>query len=257
MTRRKIIAANWKMNFTPSEAANYLQSFLSELSDVDDVEVVLIPPFTALPVLVERSEKSQFIRLGAQNMHWESNGAFTGEISAPMLRALFCKYVILGHSERRTLFGETDEVVHRKVLSAYGSGLRPILCVGESLEEREAGQLEEVLGRQLRVALAGIESRELAELVVAYEPVWAIGTGRTATRDQAQVAHHYLRFVLAQISDKATADRIRIQYGGSVKPDNTEELMRQPDIDGALVGGASLDPRSFAQIIRATERALR
>ena len=257
MIRRKIIAANWKMNLTPSEAVNYLQAFLSELSDVDDVEVVLIPPFTALPVLVERSEKSQFIRLAAQNMHWERSGAFTGEISAPMLRALFCKYVILGHSERRRLFGETDEVVHRKVLTAYGSGLRPILCVGESLEEREADLLEEVLNRQLRIALDGIELRELAELVVAYEPVWAIGTGLTATPDQAQAAHHYIRSVLTQISDKGTADRIRIQYGGSVKPDNTEELMREPDIDGALVGGASLDPRSFAQIIRATERALK
>ena len=257
MIRRKIIAANWKMNLTPGEAANYLQAFLSELSAVDDVEVVLIPPFTALPVLVERSERSQFIRLGAQNMHWERNGAFTGEISAPMLRALFCKYVILGHSERRQLFGETDEMVHRKVVAAYASGLRPMLCIGESLEEREAGQLDGVLARQLQIALAGIETRELAELVVAYEPIWAIGTGRTATPDQAQEAHHHIRFVLTQISDKATADRIRIQYGGSVKPDNAEELMRQPDIDGALVGGASLDPRSFAQIIRATERALR
>ena len=257
MIRRKIIAANWKMNLTPSEAVDYLQAFLCELCDVDDVEVVLIPPFTALPVLVERSEKSQFIRLGAQNMHWERSGAFTGEISAPMLRALFCKYVILGHSERRRLFGETDEVVHRKVLTAYGSGLRPILCVGESLEEREADLLEEVLNRQLRIALDGIEPRDLAELVVAYEPVWAIGTGLTATPDEAQAAHHYIRSVLNQISDKGTADRIRIQYGGSVKPDNTEELMREPDIDGALVGGASLDPRSFAQIIRATGRALK
>jgi triosephosphate isomerase len=198
----------------------------------------------------------QTIRIGAQNMHWEKSGAFTGEISATMLRALYVRYVILGHSERRTLFGETDEIINRKVKAALDAGLRPIFCIGESLHERESNQVEQVLESQIRKGLEGVSLRDLTEVVLAYEPCWAIGTGLTATPAQAEQAHAFIRSVLAALSDRATADRIRIQYGGSVRPDNAEQLMRQKNIDGALVGSASLDPRSFAQIIRSTEAAV-
>jgi triosephosphate isomerase (TIM) len=254
--RKKILAANWKMNLTQSEAESYFAAFDSEIGEVDDVEVVIIPPFTAIPALVSASEKMPSIRIGAQNMHWEKSGAFTGEISATMLRALFVKYVILGHSERRTLFGETDEIVNRKVRAALEAGLRPIFCIGESLRERDAGKVEEVLSRQVRLGLEGVAQKDLSEIVVAYEPCWAIGTGRTATPAEAEEAHAHVRSTLTEISSAAVADRIRIQYGGSVKPENTEELMRQKDIDGALVGGASLDPRGFVRIIRRAEAAL-
>jgi triosephosphate isomerase (TIM) len=254
--RKKILAANWKMNLTQSEAESYLAAFNSEIGEVDDVEVVIVPPFTAIPALVAASEKMPSIRIGAQNMHWEKSGAFTGEVSAAMLRALFVKYVILGHSERRALFGETDEIVNRKVRAALEAGLRPIFCIGETLRERDAGKVEEVLSRQVRLGLGGVAQKDLTEIVVAYEPCWAIGTGRTATPSEAQEAHAYVRSVLTELSSTAVADRIRIQYGGSVKPENTEELMRQKDIDGALVGGASLDPRSFVRIIRRAEAAL-
>ena len=184
-------------------------------------------------------------------MHWERSGAFTGEISPAMLRELFVRYVVLGHSERRAMFGETDEIVNRKVRAAYEEVLRPILCIGETLAQREKGEVENVLSSQLRGSLANVEAKELLETVIAYEPVWAIGTGKTATADQAQEAHAFIRQTLREMSDDATAEKIRIQYGGSVKPDNARQLLSQPDIDGALVGGASLDPRSFAQIVQA------
>jgi triosephosphate isomerase len=254
--RKKILAANWKMNLTQSEAESYLESFLPEMRGVNDVEVVIIPPFTAISTLTAFSEKLQSVRIGAQNMHWEKSGAFTGEISATMLRALYVKYVVLGHSERRTLFGETDEIVNRKIKAALDAGLRPIFCVGETLRERDAGQVEQVLERQLREGLKGVGKKDFTEVIVAYEPIWAIGTGRTATPEQAEEAHLFIRSILANLSDQPTADRLRIQYGGSVKPENAEELMRQKNIDGALVGGASLDPRSFAEIIRSAEAAL-
>jgi triosephosphate isomerase (TIM) len=254
--RKKILAANWKMNLTHSEAESYLQAFVAEIRDFNDVDVVIIPPFTAIPAIVAASEKIQTLRVGAQNMHWEKSGAFTGEISATMLRALYVWYVILGHSERRTLFGETDEIINRKVKAALEAGLRPIFCVGESLQERDGNRVAEVLDNQIRMGLAGIAPGDLTEVVVAYEPCWAIGTGRTATPAEAEEAHILIRSVLESISDRATAERMRIQYGGSVKPDNVEQLMRQKNIDGALVGGASLDPRGFAQIIRLTEAAL-
>jgi triosephosphate isomerase (TIM) len=189
-------------------------------------------------------------------MHWERSGAFTGEISATMLRALFVKYVIIGHSERRSLFGETDEIVQRKVHTALGAGLRPIMCVGETLVERESGSVQKVLRRQVEEGLKGVSSDHGSEIVLAYEPVWAIGTGLTATPAQVGEVHAFLRSLLVEIFDQTIADRIRIQYGGSVKPENTEDLMRQPNIDGALVGGASLDAHSFARIIRASEKAL-
>jgi triosephosphate isomerase (TIM) len=255
--RKKILAANWKMNLTHVEADSFVQTFLSEIGEVNDVEIVIVPPFTSIPALAQTSEKAPFIRLGAQNVHWERSGAYTGEISATMLRALFVKYVIIGHSERRSLFEETDQTVNRKVSAALEAGLRPIMCVGESLAERESGLVEKVLHRQVEVGLKGIAADHVSEIVLAYEPVWAIGTGRTATPEQAEETHAFIRSVLAGLFDQSSADRIRIQYGGSVKPENTEDLMRKPDIDGALVGGASLDPRSFAQIIRATEKALK
>ncbi len=236
---------------TQSESAAFVATFLLELGDSSDAEIVLIPPFTALAAVTEALGPAQHIKIGAQNMHWERAGAFTGEISPTMLRDLFVRYVVLGHSERRTLFGETDEIVNRKVRAAHEALLRPIVCVGETLDQRERGNVEKILALQLRGSLAELTARELHETVIAYEPIWAIGTGQTATAEQAQEAHAFVRHTLVEISDAATADKVRIQYGGSVKPENARELMTQPDIDGALVGGASLDPRSFAQIVHA------
>ncbi|MBV8275227.1 MAG: triose-phosphate isomerase [Verrucomicrobia bacterium] len=254
--RKKILAANWKMNLTHVEAESYVQTFLNEVGEVTDVEIVIIPSFTSIPTLAQASNNAPFIRLGAQNLHWQKNGAFTGEISATMLRALFVKYVIIGHSERRALFGETDETVQKKVHTALEAGLRPIMCVGETLAEREAGAVQKVLRRQVEEGLKGVSADHLSEIVLAYEPVWAIGTGRTATPAQAEEVHAFLRSIIREIFDQTAADRTRIQYGGSVKPENTEELMREPNIDGALVGGASLDAHSFARIVRASEKAL-
>ena len=251
--RKKIIAANWKMNMTVSEAESFLEDFRLEIEDVTSVETVIAPPFTVLPKLSELLGGSQKIRLGAQNFYHEKSGAYTGEISATMLRELFVKYVIIGHSERRQIFGETDALINKKVLAAHASELKPILCVGETLEEREAGKEKEVLETQLRGGLANVTAEQLLETVIAYEPVWAIGTGKTATSAQAQECHAHVRAVLAGLSDQATADKVRIQYGGSVKPSNAKELLTQPDIDGALVGGASLEPRSFAEIVKAAE----
>ncbi len=242
--RKKILAANWKMNLTHIEAESYMHTFLGEIGEVDDVEIVMIPPFTSIPVLAQISEKAPFIRIGAQNMHWERSGAYTGEISATMLRVLFVKYVVIGHSERRMLFGETDETVNRKVHSALEAGLRPIVCV------------ETVLRRQLELGLKDLSVKDAVEIVIAYEPVWAIGTGRTATPAQAEEAHRFIRSVLSKMFGTGPAERVRIQYGGSVKPENAQELLRQSDIDGALIGGASLDPHSFAKIIRHAEAVL-
>jgi len=249
--RKKIVAANWKMNMMQAESARFIESLLLEIGDVADVEVVIVPPFTAIAKVMEALGTAQNIKVGAQNMHWERSGAFTGEISAALLRDLFVHYVVLGHSERRRLFGETDEIVNRKVLAAHEASLRPIVCVGETLKQRDRGNVDKILSIQLRGSLAGLGPKELQETVVAYEPVWAIGTGRNATPEQAQEAHAFIRHTLRDMADDTTAERVRIQYGGSVKPENARELMSQPDIDGALVGGASLDPRSFAQIVNA------
>ena len=251
--RKKIIAANWKMNMTVGETESFLNDFRIEVEDVTSVEIVIAPPFTAIAKLSELLGGSQKIRLGAQNFYFEKSGAYTGEISATMLRELFVKYVIIGHSERRAIFGETDALINKKVLTAHASELKPILCVGETLAEREAGKEKEVLETQLRGALVGVTAEQLLDTVIAYEPVWAIGTGKTATSEQAQDAHAHTRSVLAELTDQATADKVRIQYGGSVKPANARELLSQPDIDGALVGGASLDPRGFAEIVKAGE----
>jgi triosephosphate isomerase len=248
--RKKIIAANWKMNMTVSEAETYLDHFLLELGEENQVEVVIIPPFTAIPRVSERLTQENNVKVGAQNMHWEKAGAYTGEISAWMLRELFVRYVVLGHSERRTLFGETDKIVNRKVHAALEATLKPIVCIGETLEQRDSGKVEKVLATQLNESLAGVGEKDLPEVVIAYEPVWAIGTGRNATPDQAQQAHSFIRRTLGEMAGATAAARVRIQYGGSVKPGNAAELMEQPDIDGALVGGASLEPRDFSEIIK-------
>ena len=251
--RKKIIAANWKMNMTCGESVGYIETLLRELGQQDDhVEVVIIPPFTAIAKVSELLSKVQTVKVGAQNMYFEKSGAFTGEVSAAMLRELFVRYVVLGHSERRAIFGESDEIVNKKTRAAHEAVLKPIVCVGETLAERDGGKVEEVLNRQIRGSLAGLSAKELTETVLAYEPVWAIGTGRTASPQQAQDAHAFIRKTLADVWDAATADKVRIQYGGSVKPENAASLMGQADIDGALVGGASLDARAFSQIVKAS-----
>ena len=250
--RKKIIAANWKMNMTVGEADTFLDTFLLELGDEKRADAVIVPAFTALARVSQRLSGVQNVKLGAQNMHWEKSGAFTGEISAALLRELFVRFVVLGHSERRTIFGETDAIVNKKTHAAIESTLKPIVCIGETLAERDGGRVEEILDTQIRGSLAGLSAKDLGEIVLAYEPVWAIGTGRTATPEQAQSAHAFIRKTIEAVWDKPTADKVRIQYGGSVKPGNTAELMSQPDIDGALVGGAALDPRGFAEIVKNT-----
>jgi triosephosphate isomerase len=251
--RKKIVAANWKMNMTQAESAEFVRSLLLDLGDILEVDVVIIPPYTAIAKVTEALGRAQNIKVGAQNMYWERAGAFTGEISAALLRDLFVRYVVLGHSERRALFGETDEVVNRKVQAALEATLRPIVCIGETLDQRDAGKVEETLSRQLRGSLANLDSKQLQETILAYEPVWAIGSGRNATPEQAQEAHVFIRQTVAEMTDATTADRLRIQYGGSVKPGNARELMSQSDIDGALVGGASLEARSFVEIVKAAQ----
>ena len=253
--RKKIVAANWKMNMTQAESARFVESLLLDLGDITDIEVVLVPPFTAIARVTEALSKAQNIKVGAQNMHWERSGPFTGEISAALLRDLFVHYVVLGHSERRILFGETDEIVNRKVRAAHEATLHPIVCIGETLDQRDRGNVEKILSIQLRGSLKDLSEKELQETVIAYEPIWAIGTGRNATPEQAQEAHTFIRHTLREMANDTTAERVRIQYGGSVKPENARELMSQTDIDGALVGGASLDPRSFAQIVKAAREA--
>lgn len=251
LPRKKFVAGNFKMNMTSSEVAPYLEVFRQETEKLNDVDIVLIPPFTAIAKASEILGGAQKIRLGAQNMSPEAKGAYTGEISATMLRDLFVRYVLVGHSERRRLFGETDELVRRKLVTALASELRPILCVGETLEERQAGQEKAVLEGQLRGAIDGLTPDQISEVIVAYEPVWAIGTGLTATPEQAQEAHLFIRDYLGKLAGTSVAKKARILYGGSVTPANARELMSQPDIDGALVGGASLDPRGFAEIVAA------
>jgi triosephosphate isomerase (TIM) len=248
--RKRIVAGNWKMNKTVAEAVDLAAGIKSELADSNEVDVVLCPPFTALAAVGAVIGDCQ-LRLGAQNMHWESSGAFTGEVAPGMLRDLYCHYVILGHSERRAYFHETDEVVNRKVKAALAANLHPIVCVGELSEDRDAGRTEAVVGAQLRGSLAGLSTPEWAELVIAYEPVWAIGTGRTASPEQAQEVHAFIRGLIAELADESLAQSVRIQYGGSMKPDNAGELLGQPDIDGGLIGGAALDARSFVDIVRA------
>ena len=248
MARKKLIAANWKMYKTPAEAQAFVAVFLPLVAGHTRDEITLCAPFVCLPALVE-ALRGTALGVGAQNMFWEKEGAYTGEISAGMLTAAGCTHVLLGHSERRQYFGETDEMVNRKLEVALEAGLTPIACVGEVLEEREAGLTADVLRRQCSRAFRGISAKKAAKLVVAYEPVWAIGTGKTATPQLAAEAHGVIRQQAVESFGKEFAAGLRILYGGSVKPENATALMSEEEIDGALVGGASLDPKSFAAIV--------
>jgi len=249
--RKRIVAGNWKMNMNNKEAQALAKDVAKVLGNVTDVDVVLCPTFTSISAVADSIEGSS-LGLGAQNMHWEEKGAYTGEISANMLLTAGCRFVILGHSERRSYFGETDETVNRKLKSAIKAGLTPIVCVGETQEERESGVTEKIIETQVRGALEGVASADFDGAVVAYEPVWAIGTGLTASTEQAQEVHAFIRKLLASIVGEEVAAKTRIQYGGSMKPANAAELLGQPDIDGGLIGGAALDAESFAGIVNAS-----
>ncbi len=246
--RRPFIAGNWKMHLPRAEARALAEAVRAAAEKTDAVDVAVAPTYTSLAPVVEALAGSP-VAVAAQNCHWEVSGAFTGEISAEMVADAGCSHVIIGHSERRQLFGETDEGVNLKIKAAHRAGLKPIFCIGETLEQREAGQTFDVVGSQVRGGLADIPAERMAELTLAYEPVWAIGTGKTATPEQAQEVHAKLRALLAELYDDKVAQTVRIQYGGSVKPANVAELMAQADIDGALVGGASLKAESFAALI--------
>ncbi|MDB6125545.1 MAG: Triosephosphate isomerase [Pedosphaera sp.] len=247
--RKLIIAGNWKMNKTAAEGVDLVNDLKIDLTNIKEVDIVVCPPFTAL-CEVSKVILHSNIRLGAQNMSEHQNGAYTGEIAAGMLKEFSVRYVILGHSERRMYQKESDELISKKALAAHAASIKPIVCVGELLAEREGGLTEKVLDTQVKGSLAGLTKQQMEETIIAYEPVWAIGTGKTATSAQAQEAHAFIRKLLVGIFDETVARRVRIQYGGSVKASNARELMSQPDVDGALVGGASLEPRSFADIIK-------
>jgi triosephosphate isomerase len=246
--RTPVIAGNWKMFKTVQEAVVFAKELRPIVKDVADVEIVIAPPFTAVHAVGEALRHAN-IAVAAQDLYWEREGAFTGEVSPAMVKEAGAEYVIIGHSERRRLFGDTDMWVNRKVVAAIGAGLTPIACIGETLEEREKNETLAILDRQIKFGLDGLSADQVADLVIAYEPVWAIGTGRTATNAQAQQAHQHIRGRLRQWFGADAADRCHILYGGSVKPDNIAGLMREPDVDGALVGGASLEVRSFVDII--------
>jgi len=248
MSRSPVIAANWKMNKDLSAAAQFVKEFLALVKGIDGVQILLCPPFTALGAVGWGLADHPSVGLGAQNMHQEASGAYTGEISAFMLRDLGCSHVILGHSERRALFGESDGLIGSKVRAAVANGLVPVLCVGETLSERDSGQTAAVNRRQLLAGIDGLNSDQVSRLVIAYEPVWAIGTGKNCNPADAQATIQAIRGVVGQACGAGAAQSVRIQYGGSVKPENIGQYMAQPDIDGALVGGASLDPTSFAAI---------
>jgi triosephosphate isomerase len=249
--RRPILAGNWKMNMTATQARELASKLVPLVASIKDRDIVLGPPFTSLSAVAETIKGSN-IDLSAQNLHWEDKGAFTGEVSAEMLLDLGCRYVIIGHSERRQYFGETDETVNRKAKQALRKGLLPILCVGETLAEREAGKLNDIIGRQVTGGLKGISADDMKKVVIAYEPVWAIGTGKTATPEQANEVHALIRQKVKGLYSADIAEDLRIQYGGSVTPENVSTLMAMPDIDGALVGGASLRPESFAALVKFT-----
>jgi triosephosphate isomerase (TIM) len=238
MERKKVIAGNWKMNKTPQEAKRFLEEIKGALAHQEN-DVVLCVPYVVLTEAIE-ALKETGIQVGAQNMHWEEKGAFTGEVSAPMLKEMGVEYVILGHSERRQYFGETDETVNKKVHAAIHAGLKPIVCVGETLTQREQGITEDLVRMQTKIALAGLSAQQLSDLVIAYEPIWAIGTGKTATSDQANEVCKVIRDCVTTLFGKDVGENLVIQYGGSVTPDNAKELFGMPDIDGGLVGGASL-----------------
>jgi len=251
--RTKVVAGNWKMNNDINSSVTLINEIKKGLNQKNlKVEVIICPPFTSLEtanVLI----KDTPIKLGAQNMYFETSGAFTGEISPLMLKSVGCEYVILGHSERRTIFLESNQLINKKIKSAVANGLKPIFCIGETLEEREKGETFKVVETQIREGLADLTESELKNLIIAYEPVWAIGTGRNATPEQAEEVHKFIRDLITQIYSKEFADKLIIQYGGSVKPENSKDLMSQPDIDGALVGGACLKADSFIKIIESAQ----
>ncbi len=246
--RRPLIAGNWKLYKTAAQTAGFFEKFLPEVAKSDHCDIVIAPPFVNIPAAVAAAAGSK-VEIGGQNLYWAKEGAFTGEVSAPMLLDVGAKWVIIGHSERRQYFGETEETVFQRTVAALEGGLNPIVCIGEKLEEREAGKTEPVLLAQLRGGLGQLSTLQIERLAIAYEPVWAIGTGKTATPAMAQEAHRYIRSMIARQFGFGPANQVRILYGGSVKPDNVKGLMSQADIDGALVGGASLDPSSFASIV--------
>ncbi len=253
MKRQIVIAGNWKMHKTNSEAMQLANQIRIKTMDITKTRIIICPPFTALAPVFEIIGDSK-IHLGAQNMFWEKEGAYTGEISAGMVKSTGADYVIIGHSERRQYFGETDETVNKKIKAALENGLKPIVCVGETLDEREAQITLKVVGKQIRGAFDGISAEQMNRIIVAYEPVWAIGTGKTATPEQAQEVHSEIRKLITEMYDSQVADRLIIQYGGSVKPANAESLLSQQDIDGALVGGACLKADSFSEIIHIAEK---
>jgi len=252
MGRMPFIAGNWKMNKTVEEAIDLVRQLKASISNVTGVEVAVAPPFTAF-YAVSQELKGSFIRLAAQNVFYEEKGAFTGEVSPIMLKEIGCQYVIIGHSERRQFFGETDETVNRKIKAGLAQGLKPIFCIGETLKEREEGKTFSVIERQIQSGLRGITEGEMRSIVIAYEPVWAIGTGKTATPQQAEEVHRFIREKLERLYTREIAEEVRIQYGGSVTPENIKGLMGQENIDGALVGGASLKSETFSKIVRFNE----
>ncbi|GBG57861.1 triosephosphate isomerase [Sporomusaceae bacterium FL31] len=247
--RKPILAGNWKMHKTVTEAVALAQELGKLTADAKDVDIVVCPTFTSLFVVREALSGTN-IKLGAQNMHWEKQGAFTGEISPGMLKDVGCQYVIIGHSERRQYFAETDQTVNHKLKAAFANEITPIFCVGETLEQRESGTTEAVVCDQVRAGLAGLSAEQVASMVIAYEPIWAIGTGRTASADDANAVCRFIRITVAKLFGQDSADKVRIQYGGSVKADNIAELMAKSDIDGALVGGAALDAVGFSKIVK-------
>jgi len=247
--RKLIIAGNWKLNHSEKEAVELVTALRTSLIDLNAVDVVVCPAFTVLPIVHDVIQDSN-IALGAQNVYWENSGAYTGEISVPLLKDIGVQYVIVGHSERRQFFGETDETVNKKIKAVLSHGLTPIACVGEVLEERENNKTFEVIEKQCAGGFAGLTTEEMKKIIIAYEPVWAIGTGKTASPDQAQEVHQFIRTLLVKLFGDDVAQTVRIQYGGSVKPENSVDLMSQPDIDGALVGGASLKADTFSDIVK-------
>ncbi|MFX1234648.1 MAG: triose-phosphate isomerase [Promethearchaeota archaeon] len=254
--RKPVIGANWKMNYgTPMEALDMIREFKSLIKKIDSVDIVIFPPYTVLATILDAVEKTQ-IKIGAQNMYFEEKGAFTGEISPNFLKEIGCQYVILGHSERRDVFHETDELVNKKLKKALEIGLNAIVCIGEHLNDRELGNTKDFILNQFTNTFRNLNKKEIIKTIIAYEPIWAIGTGKTATPEQAEEIHIYIREVLEKIYDKETAQKVRIQYGGSIKPDNAEALFKKENIDGGLVGGASLEAKSLFKIIKAAEGSI-
>lgn len=249
MSRKKFIAGNWKMNTTADEARTLAQGIVDAMGTVTDVDIAVCPPYTNLPLVGEVLQGST-VKLGAQDVYWEASGAYTGKVSCGMLKSVGVSFVIIGHSEQRQYFGETDETVNKKVKAALAADLFPIICVGETLGERKSAKMDEVVERQIKGAFNGLAAEDALTCTIAYEPVWAIGTGETATPEQANDAHVFIRSILGRLFDSTTAGKIRIQYGGSMKPGNAKELLAQSDVDGGLIGGAALKPDTFLGIVK-------